>query len=119
MLFDYFYKAISYNKTAINMENKKIYAEAYAAKHSLKTSLGWYRSFFLDEKENARNLPAKTSVLYLKGEKDFGDIDIYTQGFRKSGLNNITGISVPESAHFAPEENPEFVARTIDEFVKN
>jgi hypothetical protein len=56
---------------------------------------------------------------HLKEAKDFGDIDTYIHGFRKNGLVNIVGMSVPESAHFAPEENPEFVAKAIDSFTKN
>lgn len=118
VLFEYFYNAISYNKAAINQENKKVYIEAYNSKHGLKTGLGWYRTFFTDEKENSQNLPADTPVLYLKGAKDFGDIATYIKGFKESGINNIIGKLIPDSAHFGPEENPEFVAQAIDEFIK-
>ena len=118
VLFEYFYNAISYNKSAINQENKKVYIEAYNSKHSLKTGLGWYRVFFIDEKENLQNIPTDIPVLYLKGAKDFGDIAAYIQGFKESGINNVVGKTVPDSAHFAPEENPGFVAQAIDEFVR-
>lgn len=119
ILFEYFYNAISYNKTAISQENKKAYIEAYNSKHSLKTGLGWYRVFSSDEKENSQKLPANTPMLYLKGANDYGDIATYIQGFKDSGMNNIIGKSIPDSAHFGPEENPEFVAQAIDEFIKN
>ena len=118
ILFEYFYNAISYNKSAINQENKEAYFEAYDSKHSLKTGLGWYRTFYTDEKENSQNLPVNTPLLYLKGAKDYGDIATYIQGFKESGINNIIGKSIPDSAHFGPEENPEFVAQAIDEFIK-
>lgn len=40
---------------------------------------------------------------HLKGVKYFGEINIYIQGFRKNRLVNIVRMSVPGSAHFAPE----------------
>jgi pimeloyl-ACP methyl ester carboxylesterase len=105
VLFDYFYDTISANKNAISESKRKIYAEAYEKQTSLKTSFDWYRAFPLDEKINAGESPSNIPVLYLRGEKDFGDMEKYIEGFKKSGLNNIKGESIPECGHFAPEEH--------------
>ena len=119
LLFDYFYNTIAFNKTAITRENKNSYIKAYHSEEALKTSLGWYRAFPQDEKDNATSQSVNTPVLYLKGEKDFGEINTYIEGFKKNGVRNITGISVPGSAHFAPEENPAFVADAINRFISD
>ncbi|UAY55998.1 alpha/beta fold hydrolase [Arachidicoccus terrestris] len=117
VLFDFFYTSLSYNKEAIKMKNKETYIQSYKSSHSLKTALGWYRTFPEDEKENGHKTSVDTPVLYLKGDKDFGDIDHYIRGFLKRGLKKISGESVPYSGHFSPEENPEFVVRVISEFI--
>lgn len=117
LLFDYFYNAIAFNKTAITTEHKESYVESYESERALTTSLGWYRAFPQDEKANASTHPVEVPVLYLKGEKDFGAIETYLAGFQKSGLKNIRGESVPGSAHFAPEENSAYIARAIDRFI--
>ena len=117
MLFDYFYDTISFNKSAITAENRQAYVESYNSEEALKTGLGWYRSFVQDEKDNSLGNRVEIPVLYLKGLKDFGDVDAYIEGFKKSGLVNIRGQSVPNSGHFAPEENSQFVAESIEQFV--
>lgn len=117
LLFDYFYNTIAFNKAAITSENKNSYINAYDSEDALQTGLGWYRAFPQDEQDNASADAIDLPVLYLKGEKDYGDIQLYIEGFKKKGIKNITGISVPNSAHFVPEENPEFVAGEIERFI--
>jgi pimeloyl-ACP methyl ester carboxylesterase len=118
VLFDYFFNSIVANKGAIDEAKKDIYAAAYDAPTSLKTSFDWYRNFPQDEKDNSAVVPLNTPVLYIRGEKEYGNIDHYLNGFRKSGLSNIEGETIPDSGHFAPEESPEKVAYTIDRFIK-
>jgi pimeloyl-ACP methyl ester carboxylesterase len=117
ILFEYFYNTLSFNKTAIEQENKEVYINAYHSRHSLETGLGWYRTLRIDEKENSQNVPVNTPILYLKGAKDYGDIGTYIRGFRDNGVNNITGKSIPDCGHFGPEENPEFVSQAVHEFI--
>lgn len=118
-LFDYFFNTLSANKNAIPEDKRKIYAEAYRDPESLKTSFEWYRAFPQDEDDNADNAPVDIPVLYLKGENDFGDIEKYIDGFRKSGLKNIHGNLISDCGHFAPEEQPEKVAVAISDFIKH
>ncbi|HEY9256943.1 alpha/beta hydrolase [Chitinophaga sp.] len=118
LLFDYFYNTISANKDAISTDKRKRYSAAYSSPVALSTSLGWYRSFYQDEKENAKNTTVEIPVLYLKGAKDSGNIDDYMEGFKASGLTNIRGVKIAESGHFAPEEQPETVSKAIAGFIK-
>lgn len=114
-LFNYFYNAIAANKNAIDDKKKEFYIKAYESEISLKTSLGWYRSFFQDDKDNTRHSSVDIPVLYL----NFGDIKPYLEGFKESGILNIVGKKISNSGHFAPEEAPEEVAKTIDLFIQD
>lgn len=117
-LFDYFYDTLSANKTAIPETDRNEYANAYGKASSLKTSFDWYRAFVQDEKDNAPESSVEVPVLYLRGDKEFGDINNYASGFRKKGLVNIMSKLIPSCGHFACEEQPEAVAGAIQEFVK-
>ena len=119
LLFDFFFNAITYNKQVFTEEKKKQYVEAYTSEISLKTSFDWYRAFFKDENDNAKFLSIDLPVLYLKGEKEYMDINQYIAGFKERGLNNIKGEFISGSGHFAADESPEEVAEAIDNFINS
>jgi pimeloyl-ACP methyl ester carboxylesterase len=118
LLFDYFFNTVTANKDAISNIKRNEYVKAYESPISLKTSFDWYRTFSQDEKENSQHTSIDIPVLYLKGEKDYGNIADYLEGFKKSGLDTIKGGLIPNSGHFAPEEQPDEVAKAIDDFIK-
>ncbi len=117
VLFDYFYNTLSANKNAITEVDRKIYTEAYEKPSSLETSFDWYRAFAQDEKDNIDNSLTEIPLLYLKGEKDFGNIEKYIQGFKNRGIKNIKGELIPDCGHFAPEEQPDKIAMAIHHFI--
>lgn len=119
LLFDFFFNAITFNKQAFTEEKKKKYTEAYTSATALKTGFDWYRAFFKDEKDNSNPVSVNVPVLYLKGEKEYMDINQYIEGFKTSGINNIKGEFIPNSGHYAADESPEDVAKAIDDFIKS
>lgn len=118
LLFDYYFDSLTFIKDAFSADKRKSYADAYSNPLSLKTSFDWYRAFPEDEKENANYIEVNIPVLYLKGDKDFGDIKKYVEGFKKSGLKNITGELITNSGHFISEEQPNEVAIALERFIK-
>jgi pimeloyl-ACP methyl ester carboxylesterase len=118
LLFDFFFNAITFNKQVFTEEKKKIYVEAYTSTTALKTGFDWYRAFNKDEKDNANPVSVNVPVLYLKGEKEYMDINQYIEGFKASGINNIKGEFITGSGHYAADEAPEEVAKAIDHFIK-
>ena len=56
-------------------------------------------------------------VLYLRGEKEYGDMNQYIEGFKASGIKNIRGGFIQNSGHYAADELPENVAKAIDDFI--
>jgi len=118
LLFEYFFNEITFNKQVFTEEKKRWYAQAYASDIALKTGFDWYRAFFKDEKDNTKPIPVDVPILYLKGEKEYMDINQYIEGFRASGINHIKGEFIRNSGHYAADEAPEEVAKTIDVFIK-
>ena len=117
-LFDFFYDALSADKGAISDTKRKLYAAAYEKETSLKTSLDWYRAFPQDEKDNADVVVVDVPVLYIRGDKEYGDITKYVDGFRGKGMKNVKSELIPACGHFAPEEQTRKVASAINAFMK-
>ncbi|MET3581583.1 pimeloyl-ACP methyl ester carboxylesterase [Mesorhizobium robiniae] len=106
--FDFFFDALSKDGSAISSEARDIYAEAYSRPESLKAGFDWYRAFAVDARENT--MTPKTGidlpVLYLRGSAEPGAVEDYLEGLRSAGLTNIEGGIIPDSGHFAADENP-------------
>jgi pimeloyl-ACP methyl ester carboxylesterase len=45
------------------------------------------------------------------------DIDEYIAGYEKGGLTNVTGKTIADCGHFAPEEQPQAVWQLISAFL--
>ena len=117
LLFNYFFNSITTNKEAFTEEKKRLYVAAYDSAVSMKTGFDWYRAFIQDEKENSKFVSVNIPVLYLRGEKEYGDISQYIEGFKSTGIKNIRGRFVQNSGHYAADESPEYVAKAIDDFI--
>ncbi|UFH57086.1 alpha/beta fold hydrolase [Spirosoma sp. KNUC1025] len=117
--FDYFFNTISAKPENISEQARSTYAEAYATYDALHTGFEWYRTFAQDEKDNeaTKGKALTTSVLYLRGEREYGNLDDYINGFRESGLTNVQGKLIPGSGHYAPDESPEAVIEILKTFL--
>jgi pimeloyl-ACP methyl ester carboxylesterase len=115
--FDFFFDAISEHPEAIGRTARAAYADAYCRAETLRVGFDWYRAFAKDEQDNVEPAsPVTTPVLYLRGECESGRIDTYVNGLRSSGLTNLRAQLIPDSGHFAPEEQPVAVADAIVAF---
>jgi pimeloyl-ACP methyl ester carboxylesterase len=116
--FGYFFDVLSARRDGVPREVRNECAQAYSRLAALKTGFDWYRAFKQDEQDNARtrSQSVDTPVLYLRGDKEHGDIDRYVAGLR-GGLRNVRGHLIPDSGHFAPNEQPVAVADLLAEFV--
>ncbi|GAB3920753.1 alpha/beta hydrolase [Larkinella terrae] len=117
--FDYFYNTIAAKPDRISDNARDAFAEAYTSADALHTGFEWYRTFEQDEKDNVitRENQIQTPVLYLRGEKEYGKLDLYLDGFRASGLVNVQGQIIPGSGHYAPEEATDEVVTFLKEFM--
>lgn len=112
--FDFFFDAISEHPEAIDRTTRTAYADAYGRVDTLRVGFDWYRAFSKDEQDNVEPAsPVSTPVLYLRGECESGRIETYVNGLRGSGLANLRSQLIPDSGHFAPEEQSAAVADAI------
>jgi pimeloyl-ACP methyl ester carboxylesterase len=112
--FDYFFDAISEHPEAIDRTARAAYADAYGRVETLRAGFDWYRGLAKDEQDNAEPAsPVSTPVLYVRGECEAGRIETYVNGLRSAGLANLRSQLIPDSGHFAPEEQPAAVADAI------
>jgi len=118
--FDFFFDAISARPDRVNTRARRTFAEAYSRPEALHTGFEWYRAFSQDEKDNlsVKGELVQTPVLYLRGDKEIGKLKDHLQGFREGGLKNIEGRLIPDSGHFAPDEQPEAVVKVFQDFMK-
>ncbi|WP_203836258.1 hypothetical protein, partial [Winogradskya humida] len=58
----------------------------------------------------------ETSLLYVRGEKEGGDLDRYLAGFRAAGLADVRGVRIPRAGHFTLEEEPSEVWAVLSSF---
>jgi pimeloyl-ACP methyl ester carboxylesterase len=117
--FAYFFETISAKSGAVNAHARQVYADAYSRPEALRTGFEWYRAFRQDERDNTQHAAVRTPVLYLRGAAERGlELERYVEGLRASGLTAVEGGIIPDSGHFAPDEQPEAVASSPRAFIR-
>ena len=120
--FEFFYNAITAHPERITAQAKEDYIRAYSRRDALSTGFNWYRGFSEDAKSNRKLIELgksiTTPVLYMRGERSGGNMDQYAAGFADAGLRNLQTKIVPDSGHFMLEEQPDFVWKSIFDFMR-
>jgi pimeloyl-ACP methyl ester carboxylesterase len=119
--FDFFFNAIAASPDAVPASARATYVAAYQRPDALRTGFAWYRAFPQDERDNAetKGQTIDTPVLYLRGEREPGDLDTYVEGLRAAGIRNVHGCLIPGSGHFSPDERPAEVVALLQEFLES
>lgn len=120
--FDYFFGAITAHPEAITAQSRDAYATAYADGAALANGFDWYRAFPEDARDNQAFTAAggriDTPLLYVRGARTFGDIDLYRAGLQSAGAQQVATALINDCGHFAPEEQPRALWRRIREFAE-
>jgi pimeloyl-ACP methyl ester carboxylesterase len=115
--FDFFYDVLSADPAKIPPEARASYVRAYSSDAALTAGFSWYRAFAQDAAANQQaSQDVATPVLYLRGEKESGQIADYLNGLRAAGLTQLTHGLVPGAGHFPQEEAPAETWRLIASF---
>lgn len=121
--FDFFFDLISSHPEAITADARSAYVKAYATPGALSTGFDWYRAFPEDARVNTAFASSPdhitTPLLYLRGEDEGGNLATYLEGFRAAGIEHVHGALIPESGHFASEEQPAAVWERISSFIRS
>lgn len=117
--FDFFYDVLTSDPAKITAEARAEYVDAYATDQALTAGFNWYRGFERDAEDNRQaggSSQLETPLLYLRGERESGDVATYRNGFRAAGVAHVRARVIPGAMHFAPEEAPESTWRLIADF---
>ncbi len=108
---------MTYNQTAITPEDREEYIKQYSKPGAMRAGFEYYRAVFEDAKQNKEYGKGKLDmpILTIGGEAALGNLT--TTSFQKVA-NNVTGITLPNTGHFIPEERPNFLIKQILNFFK-
>ena len=121
----WFMKGLAYNPSAITEEAIDVFARHAASPGGLRGGIEHFRAFPEDAEQNRESAQNKitTPVLQLGGDIYPALGGDFPASFGLSSTQalaaNVTGVIVPFSGHWIPEEQPEFVIDQLSNFFGN
>src|SRR6478672_10563474 len=122
MYLSWFFHNLVFNPAAIKQTDINEYVSHYSAPGGMHAGFEYYRAFPQDAIQNINYSKAKLTmpVLALGGgyiPTFGGNITMPTIIYGMKILaQNVQGITVPNSGHYIPEEQPDFVIKVLDNF---
>ena len=85
----------------------------------MTAGFNWYRAFAADAAANreAGGDKVASPLLYVRGEREMGDIQAYVAGLRAAGVTHVKHGLIPGAGHFTQEEAPEQTWQLIGNFL--
>jgi pimeloyl-ACP methyl ester carboxylesterase len=118
----WFFKELAYNPSAITDEDIDIFANHFSSPGTARSAFEYFRAFPIDAEQNIESSKTKITipVLALGGDIYPGLGGDLPGNFAASSLQslatNVTGVTVPLSGHWIPEERPDFVIDQLSKF---
>ena len=118
----WFYQNLAFNPAAITQADINEYVSHYSAPGGMRAGFEYYRAFPQDAIQNMNYSKTKLTmpVLALGGgyiPTFGGNITTPTIIYGMKILaQNVQGVTVPNSGHFIPEEQPDFVVKSLNNF---
>ena len=118
----WFYHNLAYNPAAITQADINEYVSHYSAPGAMRAGFEYYRAFPQDAIQNMNYSKTKLTMPVLALGGGYipvfgGNITMPTIIYGMKILaENVQGVTVPNSGHFIPEERPDFVIKTLDNF---
>jgi pimeloyl-ACP methyl ester carboxylesterase len=113
-----FFNARIFDPSAISEADLDLYVAAYSAPGAMRAGFELYRAFDRDAEDNraalARNGKLTVPVLAMGGE--ISTSGALVEEMMREVAEDVTGVRVPRTAHWVPEENPEAFVRAVVDF---
>jgi pimeloyl-ACP methyl ester carboxylesterase len=111
----WWFKNKVFRQGAISPHDVAGYVRAYARKGRMDAAFDYCRKIVEDMEFNAKHFNGKLSIPLLAVG---GDHCIPTMGESlQPSFEHVTSVVVPESGHFVPEEQPDFLAKSLLTFL--
>jgi pimeloyl-ACP methyl ester carboxylesterase len=108
--FDYFIDALAGDSSAVSLELRRAFMEAYERPEALRAGFDWYRAMQKDAEHNAIPKRMDVPLLYLRGAAGGSDGDEYVSGLRAAGATNVHGKVISGGEYSPLEASAEFVS---------
>ena len=122
MYLSWFYRNLAYNPSAITQTDINEFVSHYSAPGGMHAGFEYYRAFPQDAIQNMNYSKTKLTMPVLALGAGYiptfgGNITMPTIVYGMQKLaQNATGITVPNSGHWIPEEQPTFVIKILENF---
>jgi pimeloyl-ACP methyl ester carboxylesterase len=122
MYLSWFYRNLAYNPSAITQTDINEFVSHYSAPGGMRAGFEYYRAFSQDAIQNENYSKTKLIMPVMALGAGYsptfgGNITMPTIVYGMQKLaQNTTGITVPNSGHWIPEEQPDFVIKMLDNF---
>lgn len=111
---DWLFKYFLVNEDAVDARDRAVYEQAYNSADAIRASNGWYQAFTQDVADNKTYGALDMPVLVLAGPAYQ-----WMKAVVGKKAADLTALAVPNSGHFVQEEQPEFVSKTVIDFLQN
>ena len=121
----WFFRGLTYNPSAITQADIDEYVSHYSAPGGMRAGFEYYRAFPQDAIQNQNYSKTNLTMPVLAMGAGYipalgGKIPMQSIVYGMKILaQNVTGITVPNSGHFIPEEQPKFVIDQLTKFFGN
>src|SRR5215203_2315080 len=125
MYLSWFFHNLAYNPAAITQADINEYVSHYSAPGGMRAGFEHYRAFPQDAIQNQNYSKTKLTMPVLALGGSYipvlgGNITMPSIIYGMQQLaENVQGIKVPNSGHFIPEEQPQFVINQLSNFFRN
>jgi pimeloyl-ACP methyl ester carboxylesterase len=120
-----FMKGLAYNPSVFTDEDIDVFVSHAKAPGGLRSQFEYFRAFPQDAEQNKESAKSKITMPVLVFGGDIypalgGDFPgNFALSSTQALATNVTGITVPFSGHWIPEEQPEFVINQLANFFGN
>ena len=114
---NWFFQTLAYNKAVFSEARVDRYVQAYSKPSSLHAGFEYYRAFEKDAVDNQDHESAKLAMPVLSIGGANSRLNKYVVDQLRAGTTRLTGDLAPQSGHWIPEEQPEWLAKRLMEFI--
>lgn len=109
---EWFFHYLTRDDSSIDARDRAIYAAAYRSREAIRAGDAWYQAFPQDIADDATYSKIAPPILAIGGP-GFG----WLKGTLPAKADNVTYVHI-DCGHFIPEERPDEMVASIEEFLK-
>ncbi|RUL78877.1 alpha/beta fold hydrolase [Dyella choica] len=111
---DWLFKYFLQDENAIDARDRAVYEQAYNSGEAIRAGNAWYQAFGQDVADNKGYGKLEMPVLVLAGPAY-----PWMKAVVGKKATKLIALPVPNSGHFVQEEQPDFVSKTMIDFLQN